>query len=435
MQEGVNDNIIELVYCRYTFIEFTRDFMEFIREKIKEKPISKRRIAMNLGIVALCGLVFAMVVCVVLMIAVPLIIGPQENEMVNSEENTQIEETTQETENHGSSLVLPPDLNLSINDYQTLQNELYQIGNKVNKSIVTVTTMESENDWAANDYEIEGQGSGLIISEDSNYVYILTERRIILDAAHVRVSFVDGTGAAATMLKYDGNTGMVVLTVEKRQLKNITQRAIEVAKLGSESPVMNGSLVIALGSPLGTNYSILTGNITSTEHEVMTRDKNYSVFTTDIVGSETGSGVLINTSGEVIGIVMQSFSGSQNVSTLTAVAYTEIGGLVESLQNGKDIPYVGAYISTVTDDISEDYDIPKGIFIREVAMDSPAMKAGLQSGDVITHINGEMVLTDVVFSEKISQLIPGTTCEISVKRQNGNEYYEVKCTVTIGVMQ
>lgn len=409
--------------------------MEFIREKIKEKPISKRRIAMKAGIAALCGVVFSLVVCLILIFAVPMITEYWDKNQENSESELSTEETTQGTESIGNTLVLPPDLNLSIHDYQTLQNELYQIGNRVNKSIVTVTTMENENDWATNDYETEGQGSGLIISEDNNYVYILTERKVISDAAHIRVSFVDDTGAAATMLKYDGNTGMAVLTVEKRLLKATTQRAIAVAKLGSENPVMNGALVIALGSPLGTNYSILTGNITSTENEVMTHDKNYSVFTTDIVASETGSGVLINTSGEVIGIMMQSFSGSQNASTLTAVAYTEIGELIESLKNGKDIPYIGAYISTVTDDISEDYDIPKGVFIREVAMDSPAMKAGLQSGDVITHINGETVLTDEKFSEKISQLIPGTTCEISVKRQNGNEYYEVKCTVTIGVLE
>ena len=116
-------------------------------------------------------------------------------------------------------------------------------------------------------------------------------------------------------------------------------------------------------------------------------------------------------------------------------AMNEIDGLIESLRNGKDIPYVGLYLATVTDDISEDYDIPKGVYITEVATDSPAMKAGLQNGDVITHINGDSILTDVTFSKKIAQLLPGTTCEISVKRQNGNEYYEVKCTVTIGVLQ
>ena len=218
-------------------------------------------------------------------------------------------------------------------------------------------------------------------------------------------------------------------------MKLDTKRAIAVAQLGSASEVSNGALVIALGSPVGTSYSILTGNITSVENEVVTKDRNYSVYTTDIVAGKDGSGVLINTKGEVIGIVIQAFSGSQDMSTLTAVALDEISGLIQNLRNGKDIPYVGLYLSTVTDDISEDYDIPKGVYIKEVVTDSPAMKAGLQNGDVITHINGDSILTDEIFSEKIAQLIPGTTCEISVKRQNGNEYYEVKCTVTIGVLE
>ena len=409
--------------------------MEFIREKIKEKPVSKKRIAMRVGIAALCGLVFALVVCVVLVIAVPYIMPQQDTEGLGATEDTQTEEVTQETENQNAGLLFPPDMNLTISDYETLQNELYQIGGQANKSIVTVMKVESEDDWTVNDYEAEGNGSGVIVSEDNNYLYILAERKIIADATQIRVSFVDGTGAEATLFKYDGNTGLSILTVEKRLLTLETKRAITVAQMGSVNKVNKGALVIALGSPLGTNYSILTGNITSIENEVVTKDKNYAVYTTDIVAGENGSGVLINTRGEVIGIVIQSFRGSQDVSTLTAVAVDEINAIIQSLRNGKDIPYVGVYLSTVTEDISEDYDIPKGVYIKEVIADSPAMKAGLQNGDVITHINGDVILTDDMFSEKIAQLIPGTTCEISVKRQNGDEYYEVKCTVTIGVLE
>ena len=410
--------------------------MEFIREQIKEKPISKKRIAMKVGIAALCGLVFALVVCVVLIVAVPYIV-PQQNdtESISSQEESQKEEVTQGTENQNDALVFPPDFNLTISDYETLQDELYQIGNQINKSIVTVMKLESENDWTVNDFETEGKGSGVIISEDHNYLYILTERKIIENAPHIRVSFVDGTGVEAKLFKYDGNTGISILTVEKRLLKTETKRMIAVAKMGVATEVNNGALVIALGSPLGTNYSILTGNITSVENEVVTKDRNYSVYTTDIVAGKNGSGVLINTRGEVIAVVIQAFSGSQDANTLTAVAVKEINGIVQDLRNGKDIPYVGVYLSTVTDDISEDYDIPKGVYIKEVVADSPAMKAGLQNGDVITHINGEVIATDEMFSEKIAQLIPGTSCEISVKRQNGNEYYEVKCTVTIGVLE
>ena len=63
------------------------------------------------------------------------------------------------------------------------------------------------------------------------------------------------------------------------------------------------------------------------------------------------------------------------------------------------------------------------------------MQAGLQSGDVIVKMNGEMVTTDQEVSDKISEFIPGTTCELVVKRQNGDEYYSVTCTVEIGVLE
>ncbi|MBQ6844193.1 MAG: serine protease [Agathobacter sp.] len=417
--------------------------MDFIREKIKEKPISKRKLFLKIGVAVLCGLVFSLTVLVMMLLFGPLV---QKQEGLSTE-GTEFMETEQETSNLTETementeeiepvIVIPPDLSLSITDYQTLQDELYEIGNKANKSIVTVAAMADKSDeWAENPFETEGQSSGVIVSEDDNYLYILTEKKVISDTSDIRVSFVNNTSATATLLKWDGNTGLAILTVEKRQLSSGTKREIVVASLGSSYEMTNGAIVIALGSPLGTNYSILTGNITSVQNKIATRDKNYSVFTTDIVASENASGVLINTKGEVVGIVMQSFSGSQDMSTLTAVVIDELQVLIETLCNRKDIPYMGIYISTVTKEISKEYDIPVGIYIKEVASESPAVQAGLQSGDVIVKMNGEEVTTDEAVSEKISQFIPGTTCEVMVKRQNGDEYYDVTCTVEIGVLE
>ncbi len=409
--------------------------MEFIREKIKEKPISKRRLFMRIGTAALYGLVFSIVVCIVLVLFMPVL---KKNLMTDADlsETTSTESmATESTQTEVPSFVLPPDLSLSISDYQSLQNELYNIGNSVNKSIVTVTSAENETEWMNNAYEAEGQSSGLIIMEDDNYLYVLTEKKALSNGPLIRVSFANGAGASATLLKSDGNTGITVLTVEKRLLNTDTKNSVEVATLGDSELVPNGSVVIALGSPLGTNFSILTGNITSVDNKITTQDKNYSVFTTDIVASEKGSGVLVNTSGEVVGMVIQSFSGSQDVNTLTAVSINEIAGIISNLSNGKNVPYIGLYISTVTEDISEEYDIPKGVYIKDVATDSPAMYAGLQSGDVIIKVNNESVGTDDEYSEKISALIPGTTCEVTVKRQSGNEYYEATCMVEIGVFE
>ena len=195
--------------------------MEFIREKIKEKPISKRKIAIKVGISALCGLVFALVVCVVLLIAVPFILpqkGTENTEELGTSEDIQQEEDSQGTEDQNVGLIIPPDFNLSISDYETLQKELYQIGNQANRAMVTVIKTENKDDWVVNDYKTESSGAGIIIYEDNNYVYILTEKKLIEDAPHIRVVFVDGTGAEATLFKYDGNTGISILTIEKRML-------------------------------------------------------------------------------------------------------------------------------------------------------------------------------------------------------------------------
>lgn len=421
--------------------------MEFIREKIKKKPINKKKLFTTIGTAALCGLVFSIVVFVMMLLFMPMIKeamllqnGDKEqgSNVVESTESTQSTEdvqNTEETQSTETGIVIPPDMSLSISDYQTLQDELYSIGNEANKSIVTVATMGEDENWADNPFEAEGKSSGVIVFMDDNYIYILAEKKAIADASSIRVSFVDNTGAEATLLKYDANSGIAILTVEKRLLSSTTQAGIKVATLGSSYDMTNGSIVIALGSPLGTNYSILTGNITSTQNQIETQDKNYSVFTTDIVASENASGVLVNTKGEVVGIVMQSFSGSQDISTLTAVEVDELKDIIDILKNGKDIPYIGLYISTVTEDISEDYDIPTGVYIKHVATNSPAMNAGLQSGDVIVKINGKSVKTDEKYSDTMSAFIPGTTCEITVKRQNGSSYYDVTYEVIIDVLK
>lgn len=406
--------------------------MDFIREKIKEKPIDKKTILTKIGISILCGIVFALSACAVMYLAWSKWKNAQMQE--TQAHSTMDFEETKESENNDERQITEG-ISFTISDYQNLQNELYAIGTEANKSIVTVTGVINETDWMNGAYETKGQGIGIIVSCDDNYLYVLAEKKVISDASKVSVTFVDGTYAEATVLKSDGNMGIVILTVQKSKVGISTQKAIKTAKWGSSSAIKTGNIVIALGSSLKTNASILTGNITSTENKISIADKNYSVFTTDIIADEECSGILVDINGEVIGIVLQQFSSLQDRNTLTAVAISEVREVINHLSQGKDMPYIGLYVSTVTDKISQMYDIPKGVFIKEVATDSPAMQAGLQNGDVITKINGEIVSTDSNYSTKITELLSGTMCEIMVKRQNGDEYYDVICEVEIGTLQ
>ena len=412
---------------------------EFIREQIKNKPVNRKKAAAKVGICAICGVVFALAAAVVFVLAEPAvrkILCPQEEENPDSV-NTYIADTESVTESEQSD----PDVtsqaqeSLSIADYQNLQNQLYAIGSQANHSIVTVTSVVSNTDWFHNSYESEGQGSGVIIQENASEVLILTEQKVITDPSRITVTFIDNTTAGAVMKKYDGKTGIAVLSVARSDISDSTLDTISIAEFGNSNGVTKGSIVIALGSPLGTNYSILTGNVTSTDNEISTIDHNYSIFTTDIVASKSSSGILINVSGQIVGMVMQDYSNSSEENTLIAVSSTELKSMIDMLAEGKDIPYLGMTVTTVTEKIEKEYDIPEGVYIKEAMMDSPAMAAGLQSGDVITKINGEKVASDTAYSSQVMKLTPGDTIPVVVQRQGADGYSEITCEVEVGVLE
>ena len=454
----------------------------FINEKIKEKPLNKKYLIKKALFTVVLAVIFGAVAALVFSLLQPEFSNwfyPEEKPVVTipKDDVTETEESgqgdtqesseqkdTQDTENDGQQGengtaengqqgngetgnsqqeqaeqtgkdVSDNDLQeLELADFQKLQNKLYAVGKEANKSIVTVTGVKSDTDWFNNPYESKGQASGIIVAENSRELLVLTERKAIADAQEIYVTFINDISVKAEMKKYDGNTGIAVLSVKASELTENTKNAIEVAVLGNSLTVTQGTIAIAIGSPLGTNYSILTGNITSTTNSISTIDHNYSVFTTDIVGSSNGSGALVNVDGELIGIVMQGYSSAGDENTLTAISISELKALIEMLSNGQDIPYIGLEVTTVTAAIEREYEIPKGAYIKDVYMDSPAMAAGLQSGDVITEIDGDEILTAENYENKLLALKPEDTVEVKIERQGPDGYAEITCTVEVSVL-
>lgn len=409
---------------------------EFVREKIKDKPKNYKRLWTKLLTAAGCGIVFALAAVLVMVLMLPTLRENTQPQVPESQiYETQTQQVAQETQTQEETQDATEKIKeFTIEDYQKVQTQLYAIGNVANKSIVTITSVVSDTDWFNNSYEREGQGSGTIVGDRGNKLMILTERKVIKDASKIRVTFIDDTVAPAELVKYDANTGLALLSVAKDKMEDATLSLIRVMSMGSSNPVHKGSIVIALGSPLGTNYSILTGSITSTSNEISTQDSNYSVYTTDIVANKNASGILINTDGEMIGVVMQNYSAA-STGALTAVDVSELDEMIQLLFASKDIPYLGAHISTVTDKISNTYGIPKGVYIKEVAMDSPAMNAGLQSGDVVVQIGDQDITTDDSYTQTVLGLTPGETYFVVFMREGSNGYKELTCEIEAGILK
>lgn len=432
--------------------EREKEDFSFIKEKIKEKPVNKRRLVKQGALSIVSGILFGLAACMAFTFFQPKIeswLYPQEDvglnipddELMPETEVTEIIEETEEPEEQ-----LPPVINdvtetiiqkkeLELKDYQILQNKLYAIGKSANRFIVTVTGVVSDTDWYNNPYESAGQTSGVIIGDNKRELLILTEHKAIKEAEEISVTFSNEVTVTAYVKKYDGNTGLAVLAVELEQLEESTKKAISYAVLGNSLKVAQGNVVIAVGSPLGTNYSIGTGNITSIGNVIHTADNTYTVFTTDIVGSSNSSGVLLNLEGEVVGLVMQDYGSKEDGNTLTAVSISELKQMIEMLSNGRDIPYLGLKVVTVTDKIAAGYEIPQGVYIREVVLDSPALEAGLQNGDVIVAMDGQEMYSEEDYEEKVLSLTPGAAIEVMVKRQGMEGYNTITCSVTTGILE
>ena len=427
--------------------ERKEDEFAFIKEKIKDKPLNKRRLLKFAVIMVPFAVAFGLIACFVMTLVQPHmqnLLYPKEESAVMIprdalETETEIVETETESEKETETTVpvynITEKQELEVTDYQQLQNKIYAIGKEANKSIVTVTGLSSGTDWLHASYESSAKASGIIIANNGQELLILTEKKVIADAQDIHVTFVDGTLAKASLRQYDGNTGIAVLSVALSEVAETTLATVKTAVLGNSYMVKAGNVVLAIGSPLGTNFSIAAGDITATTNSISTLDATYHVLNTDIVGNSSASGVLINLNGEVVGFIMQSFGREENQNTLTAVSVSELKGVIEKISNNQQIPYLGENLNTVTQEMEEAFDLPKGGYVKSVVMDSPAMSAGLQSGEFIIAMQGTEITEVSDYTETLMSLMPGDSINITIKRQGTDGYTKITCTATAGVLE
>ena len=436
----------------------------FVTEQIKNKPVNKKRLLTKVGTAALCGLVFALCATLVFALAWHLLAPKQKSgsadlsiDTEGREEDTQTEETesstegtagsasdpandknasgqTSSTEEAGEKVVIEQ-VGLGLEDYQALKTQLYSIGHDCESFVVSITGITSNTDWFNNTYENAAAGYGVIVSETDSEYLILAEEGAIPAEGRILVSLNDESTVEASVKAADAGTGITVLSLAKSDLTYSTRSGLTIAKIGSTRRIEGGQLVIALGSLLGKGFSIQTGCVTSSEYEASSTDTNYSLFTTDIPGSNQSSGVLVNTKGELIGLIMPQYNAGKDEDSLTAVSISDIEAVIRLLINGNPIPYAGLSLTTVTETIEKQYGIPSGVYIREVLMDSPAMEAGLQSGDVITAVGTIAVNSVDGFHAQLLTYKSGDQCVLTVERQGQEGYDTVKCTVTLGIQE
>ena len=416
---------------------------EFIKETIKKKPLDRKKMWKAAGVLAGAGAIFGLTAALVFAVVEPQISQAIENKK-RTEQKVEIptdEETEKKEEQQTDAGIDTEDISesdegeqfgLSIDNYSEMYKEVLKKADKIKEAMVTVIGVKSDEDWFQTPYE--SQMSGVIVADNGQELYVLTQYGIVKNVDRIQVQFCDDTVVDARFLKSDTSTGLTILKISDSEIESDTRSKIGTAVLGNSYSVEQGEPVIAVGSPMEYKDSIGFGILTSVTNSVSKIDAEYGILTTDIVGSEKGSGVLLNTEGELIGVIAQSFALGDSKNMVTGLAVSQIKELIETLSNNQNIVYMGVTGETITPQISEKKGIPKGVFVESVEVDSPAMQAGIQNADVITEVNGEKIESMKEYQQQLKACNSGDTIKVKAMRQATEGYVEVTFDVTLGAL-
>lgn len=424
---------------------------DFLREKIKQKPVNKKKLLRRTLITVAMAVVFGLVACVTFLVLEPVIsnrLYPEEEaEEVQFPEETATEEMkpedmlVEEDKEPTVEIVqaeledeqieeLLSQVRFGLEDYQALYMELAELAQSAGRSIVTVTGVVSDVDWFNDIYENEASASGIIVANNGKSILILVSAGTLGGADSIIVTFCDQAKVNAELVQKDTATGLAILSVPLVDIEEETMDVIDIANLGSSNNSnLLGMPVMALGSPMGTSGSVCYGVVTSAGNVIDQTDSAYKTITTDIYGSRNATGVLVNLKGMVIGIIDNVNTSNDMGNLLTAYGISELKRTIEKMSNNKERAYLGVHGADVTREASEELSIPQGAYIKGIEMDSPAMAAGIQSGDVVIQIDETPVTTYNDLLTVLYNANPEDTLTFILMRQGR----EMSASVTLGM--
>lgn len=316
--------------------------------------------------------------------------------------------------------------NEKLNDYMGYYKALKSVADKAGLSVVTVTAARQGVDFFNSTYQNIAYEYGIVISSDSTGYYILTEYSLVKNSENIQVTYYDKTVDTAEFVAGDTTTDMAVIKTGS------LNTAVVPVQFGNSDAVLKGDLLVATGKLYGFNGTIGYGIATGVNNSVNDTDSIYRLINTDISGTATSNGVILNLHGEVVGIITMAYN-SDNTNFITAYAINDVRNLMQNLVNKKSMPYLGIKGQTVTDEIAATNKIPKGIYISAVETNSPAYKSGIQSGDVITRINGTEINNMESFMMQLEKNNPGDNVNVTIKRRGREDYKEIEFNLVLGV--
>ena len=272
-----------------------------------------------------------------------------------------------------------------------------------------------------------GMGSGFILTSDG---YVVTNNHVVENARQVIVRLPDRQEFDAEVVGTDPRSDLAVLKIDATRLPTL--------ELASEDDIKVGQWVLAIGSPFGLDFSVTAGIVSALGRSLPTETgDNYVPFIQTDVAINPGNsgGPLFNLDGEVIGVNSQIFTRSGGSIGLSfAIPVSVVQNVVSQIQENGIVErgWLGVSIQDVDRNLADSFglDRPRGALIAQVGRDSPAERAGLQSGDVIITFDGETIETSADLPHVVGLIAPGSRAEALVVRDGD----EQRITVEVGAL-
>ena len=295
-------------------------------------------------------------------------------------------------------------------------------------------------------YESEGAGSGVIIAQDDDYIYIATNNHVIAGARQLTITFYDDTAVEGELQGTDPDSDLAVVRVKASDISSDTASKIMVATLGDSEDLEVGESAVVIGNALGYGQSVTTGVISALSREVQLRDEDGSVISNELIQTDAAvnpgnsGGALLNMNGEVIGIVSAKYSDTDVEGMGYAIPITNANSILTQLINGGSVVHENtgensAYLGIAGVDVdaitARQYNMPTGVYVSRVITGSGAADAGIQKGDVIVGFNDKTISSMSDIQKELANLNPQDTVKITVAREQNNGYDEIELTVTL----
>ena len=295
--------------------------------------------------------------------------------------------------------------------------------------------------YGSDDYTTEGAGSGVIVSENDNEIFILTNYHVVEDTTELSVKFIDDKSYDAKVKGVSQRKDIAIVSVSKKDIDSETLKQIKIATIGNSNELKVGNGIITIGNALGYGQSVTTGVVSALNREVTTDEYTQDMIQIDapINGGNSG-GALLNAKGEVVGINSLKYSSSATSSSASiegmgfAIPISDVEEIIKKLINGENDEgglTLGIEGYMTNSDAISNYDFPEGFYVSKITKDGNAENSDLEIGNIIVEIDNNKVTSIETIRKVLNKKEKGEKVTLKVKYPSRNEYKEKEITITL----